>query len=164
MKEPYLELAERIIGELADLEASVRKSPKSWATARHGATDQDVYLDSVALNMHAFYSGLEKLFELIAEHIDGSLPEGAVWHRDLLSRMADDLPGVRPAVISKETARELDQYRRFRHLVRNVYATNLKPERISELVEAVPETWSKVSAELQAFSEFLKDLSRVMHE
>ena len=161
MKEPNLELAERIIGELTDLEASVQKSLKSWATARQGTRDQDVYLDSVALNMHAFYSGLEKLFELIAEHIDGLLPEGAAWHRDLLSRMAEDLPGIRPAVISKEIARELDQYRRFRHLVRNVYATNLKPERIYDLVENLSETWSRLSAELRAFSEFLRQLSEV---
>lgn len=160
MKDPYLEIAERLLGELADLDSSVQKSLKSWATARMGAKDQDAYLDSVALNLHAFYSGLERLFELIARHIDGSSSEGVAWHRDLLSRMADDLPGVRPAVISRETSKALDLYRRFRHLVRNVYAMNLKPERISELVEKLPDTWSKVSAELRAFSEFLKELSR----
>lgn len=160
MKTAYLELAERVHGELTDLDSSVQKAVKSWATAKTGTADQDVYLDSVALNMHAFYSGLEKLFELIARHIDGFTPEGPAWHRDLLSFMADDLPGVRPAVISKETSKQLDQYRRFRHLVRNVYATNLKPQRISELAEKLPETWSKLSAELRAFSEFLKEVAQ----
>ena len=159
MKEPYFELAERVLGELADLESSVQKSLKSWASAKKGVKDQDVYLDSVALNMHAFYSGLESLFELIARHIDGSTPEGVSWHRDLLSRMADDLPGVRPAVISKEISRELDQYRRFRHLARNVYATNLNPEKMSGLVEKLSEIWPKLYAELKAFSGFLKELS-----
>jgi hypothetical protein len=161
LRDPYLELAERLRGELADLDSSVHKSLKSWAAAKKGTKDQDVYLDSVALNLHGFYSGLEKLFELIARHIDGSSSEGAAWHRDLVSRMADDLPGIRPAVISKEIAKELDQYRRFRHLVRNVYAMNLRPGRISELVDKLPGTWSKLSAELQAFSEFLKQLSEV---
>jgi hypothetical protein len=155
----YLELADRLRGELPDLDASIRKAKKSWKSARNAQVDQDAYLDSVALNLHAFYSGLEKLFELIARHVDGSSPEGIAWHRDLLSRMADDMPGVRPAVISKEMSKELDQYRRFRHLVRNVYATNLNPEKISGLVEKLTEIWPKLSAELEAFSRFLKDLS-----
>jgi hypothetical protein len=159
LRELYLELAERITGELVDLESSVQKSLKSWAVAKKRSKEQDVYLDSVALNLHAFYSGLERLFELIATHIDASVPKGAAWHRDLLSHMADDLPGVRPAVISREISRELDRYRRFRHLVRNVYAMNLKPDRISALMDNLPGTWSKLYAELQAFSQFLKKLS-----
>jgi hypothetical protein len=70
-------------------------------------------------------------------------------------------PGIRPAVISKEIAKELDQYRRFIHLLRNVYATNLKPERVSDLVDNFSGTWSRLSAELRAFSEFLRQLSEV---
>ena len=159
MNKRYLELADRLRGELPDLDASIRKAKKSWKSARNAQRDQDAYLDSVALNLHAFYSGLEKLFELIARHVDGSSPEGIAWHRDLLSRMSDDVTDIRPAVISKEMSKELDQYRRFRHLVRNVYATNLNPEKISGLVEKLTEIWPKLSAELNAFSQFLRELS-----
>jgi hypothetical protein len=60
LKDPYLELAERLLGELADLDSCVQKSLRSWAVAKKGKKDQDVYLDSVALNLHAFYSGLEE--------------------------------------------------------------------------------------------------------
>jgi len=155
----YLELAERVRGELPDLDASIRKAKKSWKSARNAQKDQEAYLDSVALNLHASYSGLEKLFELIAKHVDGASPEGTAWHRDLLSRMAEDVKDVRPAVISKETSGKLDQYRRFRHLVRNVYATNLKPDKMLGLVEGLADFWPKLSAELEAFSGFLKDLS-----
>jgi len=155
----YLELADRLRGELPDLDASMRKAERSWESVRIAHRDQDIYLDSVALNLHAFYSGLEKLFELIARQVDGASPEGIAWHRDLLSRMAEDVKDVRPAVISKETSGKLDQYRRFRHLVRNVYATNLNPEKISGLMENLTEFWPKLSAELEAFSRFLKDLS-----
>jgi hypothetical protein len=73
--------------------------------------------------------------------------------------MADDVTDIRPAVISKEMSKELDQYRRFRHLVRNVYATNLKPDKMLGLVEGLTDLWPKLSAELEAFSRFLKDLS-----
>jgi N6-adenosine-specific RNA methylase IME4 len=156
----YLELAERVCGELPDLEASIRKAKKSWDSSRRAQRDQDAYLDSVALNIHAFYSGLEKLFELIARHVDGSSPEGIAWHRDLLSRMSDEVTDIRPAVISKEMSKQLDQYLRFRHLVRNVYATNLKPDKMLGLVEGLADLWPKLSAELNAFSEFLKEVAQ----
>jgi len=35
-----------------------------------------LYLDSAALNLHGFYSGLERLFELIARHVDGPFQWG----------------------------------------------------------------------------------------
>ena len=73
--------------------------------------------------------------------------------------MAEDVKDIRPAVISKETSDKLDQYRRFRHLVRNVYATNLKPDKMLVLVEGLTDLWPRLSAELEAFSRFLKDLS-----
>ena len=62
----YQELIERIRGEIADLEIVVERTERSWAQAQEMADDQDAYLDSVALNLHAFYTGLERLFELIA--------------------------------------------------------------------------------------------------
>jgi hypothetical protein len=61
---------------------------------------------------------VERLFELIARHVDRVLPSGDTWHRDLLYQMAGDLPEARPAVVSQETAQALDEYRRFRHVVR----------------------------------------------
>jgi len=155
----FREIAERIRGESADIEVSLRKAEKSWDLAKKAGSNEDAYLDSVALNMHAFYSGLERLFELIARHVDGSLPQGVSWHRDLLYQMADDALDVRPAVISEDIARELDQYRRFRHLVRNVYTMSLEAEKISGLVECLAEIWPKLFAELEAFSRFLEEVS-----
>ncbi|MFN2131705.1 MAG: hypothetical protein ACK2VD_14340 [Anaerolineae bacterium] len=40
----------------------------------------------------------------------------------LLEQMAAEVPSVRPALISGETRQLLDEYRGFRHVVRNVYA------------------------------------------
>ena len=159
MNKIYLELADRIQGELADLETNVQRAMKSWTLAQRVDEAQDVYLDSVALNLHGLYSAAERLFELIVRNVDRSVLEGTAWHRDLLEQISKDVPGVRPAVISKDTAKDLDQFRRFRHLVRNVYTFNLKPEKMSALMKDLPEVWSKLSAELLAFSRFLKALS-----
>jgi hypothetical protein len=85
---------------------------------------------------------------------------GEVWHRDLLFQMAHEVPGVRPAVVSGEHVALLDDFRRFRHLVRDLYATHLDPERMRSLLEALPELWREVRAELLAFADFLDDLAR----
>jgi len=73
------ELAERIRGEVADLARVVRRAVDSWSRGRRLAVEREVYLESVALNLHAFYSGLERLFELIARHVDHVLPAGEGW-------------------------------------------------------------------------------------
>jgi hypothetical protein len=122
--------------------------------------DQDVYLDSVALNLHAFYAGLERLFELIAGQVDGGKLGGAAWHVELLRQMSVSLERVRPAVISPASVAALDEYRKFRHLVRHVYAINLDPERMEALMNSLAPTWEKVQSELLAFADFLEQLAR----
>ena len=72
----YQELVERIRGEASDLERVVQRALRAWPQAQKASGDQDAYLDSVALNLHSFYSGLERLFELIARHMGSLLAEG----------------------------------------------------------------------------------------
>ncbi len=90
-------LAGRIRQELEELEQVLKRIQEGWARARHSG--DDYYLDSVALNLHGFYTGLERIFTLIAETVDGSLPGGENWHLLLLQQMAEEKPGLRPAVI-----------------------------------------------------------------
>jgi hypothetical protein len=152
----YSELAERIRGEVSDLDGIVNRVVRHWAQVQQHAIDGDAYLDSVALNLHGFYSGLERVFELIARHVDQDLPSGLTWHQNLLQIVGSEKQGVRPAVISPEHVDSLDEYRRFRHLVRNVYTTHLQPDRIAGLVNALPNLWDGLRAELLAFANFLE--------
>lgn len=92
----------------------------------------------MALNLHSFYSGLERLFELIALEFDGGLLGGDAWHTELLRQIALDVPDVRPPVLQPNTATQLDEYRKFRHRIRNIYATNLDPDRMAPLVIGLP--------------------------
>jgi hypothetical protein len=82
----YLQLVERIRGEVPDLERVAQRALTAWAQVEK-MPYEGAYLDSVALNLHGFYSGLERLFELIARHVDRALPTGETWHRDLLQQM-----------------------------------------------------------------------------
>jgi hypothetical protein len=92
----------------------------------------------VALNLHGLYSGLERIFEKIASTIDGSVPSGVNWHQELLNQMAVEVPRIRPAVISVDLKKDdLEEYRGFRHVVRNVYTYRLDPEKLRPLVKNI---------------------------
>lgn len=154
MSERLLGLAERIRSELAELERLVERTQEGWLRA-HQSGD-DLYLDSVAMNLHGFYAGLERLFELIATAIDGAMPRGANWHQVLLHHMATEAPSMRPAVISEGTRDALDEYRGFRHIVRHVYTFKFDPVKVQPLVEHMLPVFMQVRSELLAFTEFLE--------
>lgn len=159
----YQELAVRIRDSVPDIERVMQRALLAWPQAQQASGGHSAYIDSVALNLHSFYSGLERLFELIARHVDGNLPTSANWHRNLLQQMAGEQTDVRPAVISQISARTLDEFRRFRHLVRNAYAVELVPAKMTGLLDPLPHLWSRLSAELLAFAGFLEDLAQTDH-
>jgi hypothetical protein len=82
-------------------------------------SDELAYWDAVALNLHGFYSGVERIFEDIARTVDASVPFSPEWHLDLLLQMASEVKGIRPAVISREVRGCLEEYRGFRHHLGN---------------------------------------------
>ncbi len=148
------QLATRIRDELSDLDRVVGRVAEGWQRAQHSA--DDYYLDSVALNLHGFYAGLERIFELVAALVDGSRPGGENWHQVLLQQMATEVPRVRPAVISEITRERLDEYRGFRHIVRNVYTWKFDPTKVEKLVDGLSQVFAKVRSELLAFADFLE--------
>jgi len=54
----------------------------------------------------------------------------------------------------------LNEFRRFRHLVRNVYTTSLAPEKMIHLMEMLPTQWNLLVSELMAFSDFLEEADK----
>jgi len=118
-------------------------------------TNDDGYWDGVALNMHSFYGGVERIFEDIARTVDETVPSGPGWHADLLLQMTSEITNLRPVVIRPAARTCLDEYRGFRHVVRNVYAFNLRPARIKELSDGLGDCWKAICEDLEKFIEFL---------
>lgn len=147
-------LTDRIRQELSEVEHVVTRIHDGWQRARR--TNDDYYLDSVALNLHGFYSGLERIFALIAETIDDSLPQGENWHLLLLQQSSKEIRQIRPAVISKDSASRLNEYRGFRHVVRNVYTYHFDPEKVGKLVASLDDLFTQLKAEISAFADFLE--------
>ena len=148
-------VANRIRLELAELEEVVRRVAEGWKRAE-GSGD-DYYLDGVALNLHGLYSGLERIFEVIALNVDGRKPEGENWHQELLRQMSTEILEMRPAVISESCYEALNEYRGFRHVVRNIYTYIFDRVKMRKLVEKAPGLFNQVRAELLAFADFLEE-------
>ena len=110
--------------------------------------------------LHDWYTGLEKLLQVVAVTMDGGVPEGDRWHRRLLDSMSLDLLGVRPPVLGVETVSAVGPYLRFRHLFRNLYGFDLDWQQLLPLLSALPAVHSVVSADLVAFEDTLAVLAR----
>jgi hypothetical protein len=149
------DLVERVRAELVHLDMEVDNVRHAWARAHLAAESDEMLIRATALSLHAFYSGLERLFEQIARRVDGRLPAGEAWHRDLLFQMASELERVRPAVLNEEEARQLQAYLAFRHVVRNIYTENLIPQRVRDLVDLLPGLWAQVRRQLEALANYL---------
>ena len=151
--------AERIRSELANIEGVVARVRRAMEASAEDAVDSDLYWDAVALNLHDFYTGLERILRHIAAEIDGHLPTGGEWHQELLRQMAIPLPRIRPAIFSNETIKRLDEYLRFRHVVRHVYAFEFDPQRIKPLAEALTGDFAQIKGELAVFTDYLEGLA-----
>jgi hypothetical protein len=142
-------LRSRIQQELAAIGETSQRAQTAWL--RYNRDHEVLLLDSVALSAHAAYTGAERILLLIAEHIDGEVPQGRKWHTALVAQMAGERPGLRPAVIAGDTRGLLDQLRGFRHLVRHAYPDSLDPARVGELVTALPLLDSAFARDVREF-------------
>lgn len=101
--------------------------------------------------LHDFYNVCERIFEHIAHQINGGYQSGREWHKRLLHRMTIGIKGIRPPVISKEMAAELDEYLAFRHLFRNIYGFELESGRLGRLAEKFKKTAIAFQQEIRNF-------------
>jgi hypothetical protein len=137
------------MSEWTNVRAAAAKAQAAYAEG--GAYN----IDAAALSLHGFYSGTERILEWIARQVDGTLPQGPAWHRELLDQMTLDAPGVRPPVLQKDTAKQLEEYLGFRHVVRNLYTWELDTTKVERLIKRLPHTLQAVEKDLETFGHFL---------
>lgn len=152
----YLALAGRIRQEINDVGRVVQRTETIWQEAQRSS--DDYLVDATALNLHGFYAGVERVLETIASVVDQSKPTGSNWHQELLRQMSAAIPKVRPPVLTIETRDQLDRYRGFRHVVRNVYTYNLDPAQVGALVADLPDVSAATFSELEKFAELLQEI------
>jgi hypothetical protein len=111
-----------------------------------------------ALKLHNFYTGCERIFSLVTSELYGAKPSGFDWHKRLLRRMTAQQADA-PALLSLETAQQLEEYLGFRHVVRNVYGFELDVDKVKRLIQSYPAVWHRFEQDVQQFVQWLLQLA-----
>ena len=109
--------------------------------------------------LHAFYTGIEKVFSIIAKKIDQESPSKATWHKDLIISMSKSYK-KRDAVISNETFTSLIEYLNFRHYFRHSYEYRLDWEMMQNMVLSINKVWDKCKYDIRRFISTVNDKRR----
>ena len=118
----------------------------------------ELFYENLALKLHSFYTGCERIFSLVATELNGGLPSGSDWHKRLLDRMSTERAS-RIAVVKPTTAKLLKEFLGFRHVIRSLYGFELDPERIQRLIENYPTVWANAETDIVEFVVWLQDLA-----
>lgn len=89
-----------------------------------GPLPDDLRMDreyAIGLMLHNGYGAMECALERLVQAVDGGLPSGAAYHAELIRRAAAPVAGLRPAMITSETAGRLQKLRSFRRALRHAY-------------------------------------------
>ena len=146
-------LSARLLSELDELEKTINRCLDIWS--QFESTSDDHYLDGVAFNLQAFYTGVERSLELIIAQVDQDRPAGPNWHQVLLQTAATEIHQLRPAVISLATQDVLDRYRGFRHVARNIYGFEIDVEQLTPLIHDLRDTFERFKGDLERFAQLL---------
>lgn len=149
----YAVLVAKLQNELAKVEMAAR-SAMSQAEKAKVSGDEDFWF-AAAFSLQNFYMGTERIFEAVAKQVDHALPSGKSSHRELLEQMALEIPNIRPPVILADTLDRLQEYRGFRHVAIHLYAFDLRPDRISDLVDMLMASLEMLSRDVEVLCCFL---------
>lgn len=115
-----------------------------------------IELSAVASFLHSFYTGIEKVFTIIAKEIDANLPQGHNWHRDILQLM--NAPNnKRPIVINDNTFSSLEGYLAFRHYFRHAYSFQLNWDKSKDLFFSVYNVWENFYINMKIFIKIINE-------
>ncbi|MFH0925763.1 MAG: hypothetical protein V1872_09085 [bacterium] len=103
-----------------------------------------------------FYMGVERIFKIIAEEINGGLPKGEHWHKRLLQDASIKID-ERSAVISKRLYEDLLKFLGFRHVVRQAYGFELNEKKLEELASIFDNVVENFIIEINQFCNLLRE-------
>lgn len=102
--------------------ASVHARLRAAADRIEASGPDPITVAAAALYLQNLYTALEAVLGRIGTELDGSVPAGDDWHRELLGQMTLEISDIRPKVLDPQLHADLDLLRRFRHVVRHAYA------------------------------------------
>jgi predicted nucleotidyltransferase len=151
----YLALKTRIEDELTAIEANLERLKSVLAQA--DSIPEVALTPALASYINDFYRGCERISESVAVTLDGSLPQGKNWHQLLLRQVADVGGENRPPLWNSSLLLDLDEYRKFRHLVLHTYSIELKAQRVQELAASLDSDFLKIQEAISSFNHWLEE-------
>lgn len=135
------DVKERIAAEEENISRVLTQMP----SAAELAELSELELAGTAALLHNTYNGIENILKQVVLSLDQKVPEGASWHRDLLT-LAEE-----KGIISSTTAQGLFPLMAFRHFFSHGYALDLDPERMESLVNSVKHVVASVHDDVSTF-------------
>jgi hypothetical protein len=130
-------LRAQLLAERARLREAVREL-ESLSASLSGRAPTTVELMAAGGFLHNVYNGIENCLSRLAHGIDESVPSGSDSHRLLVDQMSEAIAELRPALLTRELAARVDEYRRFRHAFRHMYYFDLDWARLGPLSARTP--------------------------
>jgi hypothetical protein len=150
----WQQLADELANELNDLQQLRALILKGQS--RLGSQEPDELEKFIPAGLlQNLYDAAERIMSHIAKKLDQHTPSGPNWHRELLEQMSQPFPATRPAVLQPQTAAILDDYRRFRHIVRNIYGFELEWARLQPLFDGADALLVQFISDIEQFRAFL---------
>ena len=111
---------------------------------------EDVHAESMATNVQGIFTHFEAILKSLANTIDGFTPSGESSHRDLLLQVSASDTNRGP-MIGQDTLYDLTQLLKFRHAVRNNYASELRHSEVFENVLVLRKVARTFFSDLDSF-------------
>ena len=124
---------------------------------RNGLNHKKYDLVILADILTDYYTCLETAFVRISKFFENNLEQDR-WHKHLLEKMILDIPGIRKAVLSKESYNLLDEFLRFRHFKRYYYDYHYDEDRMEYLEKKFHQSIPLVREDIQLFLVFLDEI------
>ena len=154
MKSTFLLIRDEIEEEIANIE----KLKNNFQKLKNKSLEPEMKIRLFASILSDFYMAAERIFKIIAKDLDQELPEGKDWHKKLLRQMSIEFSEIRTQVITKELYYNLEEFLRFRHLIRNIYGFQLNYERFDHLVKKFPETVDNFISQIKQFLNTIQEI------
>ena len=146
MSDPLVHRLQVAIAEVDQVVAEVYRLLEKYLQ-----TPDPDFLPAIAMNLQSLYTGIERMMVAVALSCEQVVPEGKNWHRLLLEQMGREVPQIRPPLVSDSVQTQLDELRRFRHVVRSIYSFTLDPDLLLPIAERLSDWYGSFQQDLEAF-------------
>ena len=156
--ESFLTLLAELEGAHLEFGRAMAQNRRAWQRIQNGAVDP-IDWGALGFTLHSAYGVLENYFLRVSKFFENALTADK-WHKSLVEKMALEIPGVRPALLTAEPSkRRALELLKFRHLFRNMYGEDLDPAKTAAVQQAATEFEESFSKSHVAFVEKLRAIA-----